>query len=162
MLKLGRDADLAQKALRAERLRQIAPEDFDRDLAVVLEVFGELHCRHPARTELPLHTVVLGEGDGRGVRLGGPARIACHGSEDDELPCFRPPLSSSRAASGSNILKTKKAHNSTSNPMARKATSLNEPGFLWNGRSGGHQEPTPSSRPQQTLVRARCAGRPPR
>ncbi len=62
MAQLGREPDLAQKALGAERLRQIGLEHLDRDLAIVFEVAREVHGRHAARAELALDAIAVGEG----------------------------------------------------------------------------------------------------
>ncbi len=59
---LGRDLDLAENTLGAQRRRQLRAEYLDRYLAVVLDVAREEHDGHAAGTEFPLEIVVIGEG----------------------------------------------------------------------------------------------------
>ena len=58
----ARDGDLAQEALRAERLRQLGAEDLQRDRTVVSPVVGEVHRRPSAAPELALDRVPVREG----------------------------------------------------------------------------------------------------
>ena len=83
MLEPGRDADLAGEAVRAERGGELGTEHLDRDLAVVLEVVGQVDGGHAALAELALDPVggaegtlklvaqVAGRGDRRVVGDGG-------------------------------------------------------------------------------------------
>ena len=54
--------DLAQEALAAEGGRQLRPEHLDGDLAVVLQVVGEVDHGHAAAPELALEAVLAGKG----------------------------------------------------------------------------------------------------
>ena len=45
-----------------ERRGQFGAQHLDRDLAAMLEVFGEVDRRHPTRAELALERVAVGEG----------------------------------------------------------------------------------------------------
>jgi len=47
------------------RLGEISTQDFDRDLAMVLEIFGEVDCCHTAGAKLALDAVAVGEGSTR-------------------------------------------------------------------------------------------------
>ncbi len=58
----GQDSDLAQEALRTHALRQIRMQDFQRDLAGVLHVEGEVDRSHPAAADLRLDLVPAGKG----------------------------------------------------------------------------------------------------
>ena len=49
MAEAGGGLDLAQEALGAERGGELGAEDLDGDLAVVLEIFGEIDGGHAAR-----------------------------------------------------------------------------------------------------------------
>ncbi len=62
MGKVRRNLDLAQKPLGAEGGSEIRPEDLHRHLAVVLEVLGEIHCRHAPSADFPLDGIAVGEG----------------------------------------------------------------------------------------------------
>ena len=81
MLEVGRDLDLAEETLRTDGRREFRAEDFDRDLAVMLQVPGEIDRRHPTSTDSPLDGVAVGEGGGEAVDVG-------HGAETDRLPGF--------------------------------------------------------------------------
>ena len=61
MVQVGGGRDLAQKALWAEGVDQLRPENFHGYLALVLEIVREVDRGHPARTELALKTVAVGE-----------------------------------------------------------------------------------------------------
>ncbi len=52
MLEGGGGGDLLDEALGAEDGRELGLKDLERDLAVVLEVEGQVDRRHPARAEL--------------------------------------------------------------------------------------------------------------
>ena len=83
MLELGADLDLAGEPLGTERGGELGAEHFHRDLAVVLEVLGEIDGGHAALAELALDPVggaegtlklvaqVAGRGDRRVVGDGG-------------------------------------------------------------------------------------------
>src|SRR5487761_2103158 len=64
MLQVGRGLDLGQEALAADHGRELGAQDLQRDLAVVLEIVGEINGRHAARAELALEAVAGGEGRG--------------------------------------------------------------------------------------------------
>ncbi len=53
--------DLAQETLGAQRGRQLRAQDFDRHLAAVFEVFGEIDHGHPATTELTIEGIAAGQ-----------------------------------------------------------------------------------------------------
>ena len=59
MLEARRDADLAAKAIRPERVRDLGAQHLERDHAVVLEVAREEDRRHPAAAELVLDRVAV-------------------------------------------------------------------------------------------------------
>ena len=56
------DLDLPQEPSGAERGGELGPQHLDRDLAVVLEVLGEIDGGHAALAELALDAVAVGEG----------------------------------------------------------------------------------------------------
>ena len=64
MLQRRGGLDLHHEPLGAEHGGELRLQDLERDLPVVLEVVGEVHRRHPARAELPLDPVTVGEGRG--------------------------------------------------------------------------------------------------
>ena len=76
MLELGADLDLAGEPLGTERGGELGAEHFHRDLAVVLEVLGEIDGGHAALAELPRNRVAVGESGADGVE-GGHARAHC-------------------------------------------------------------------------------------
>ena len=59
MLQVGGGLDLGQEAVGADHGGQLRPQHLHRDLAVVLEVVGEVDRRHPARAELALDGVAV-------------------------------------------------------------------------------------------------------
>jgi hypothetical protein len=67
MLEPGGEADLALEPLRAERLGQLRPQNFQGDGAVVLEIVRQVDRSHAARAELTLDTVAVGEGGGEAL-----------------------------------------------------------------------------------------------
>ena len=62
MVETRGDLDLAQEALGTERRSELRPQHLDRDVAVVLDVVGEIHGGHPAPAKLPLDGVAALEG----------------------------------------------------------------------------------------------------
>ena len=60
--------DLAQEPLGADDGGQLGPENLDRDLAVVLQVLGQIDRGHAALAELALDAVAAAEGGGERVR----------------------------------------------------------------------------------------------
>ena len=69
MLQVGGGLDLGEEPLGAEDGGELGVQHLERDLAVVLEVVGEVHRRHAARAELALDAVAVGErgGERQGV-----------------------------------------------------------------------------------------------
>jgi hypothetical protein len=63
MLQLGGGFDLAEEALDADALGQLAVHDLDGDIAVVTHVVGEIDVRHSARADEPLDLVAVGHRD---------------------------------------------------------------------------------------------------
>ena len=57
MLQPGGDLDLAGEALRAQGGGELGAEHLDRDLALVLQVFGQEDGGHAALAELALEQV---------------------------------------------------------------------------------------------------------
>jgi hypothetical protein len=51
-----------EEALSAEHRGEVRPEDFERHVAIVLHVTGEIDRGHPTRPELALERVAVGEG----------------------------------------------------------------------------------------------------
>ena len=62
VLEVGGGLDLAQEPLGADDRGQLGPQHLDRDLAVVLEVLGEVDGGHAALAELALEAVAVGTG----------------------------------------------------------------------------------------------------
>jgi hypothetical protein len=68
MIESGSEPDLSDESLSREGLGDFGAEDLDGHVAIVAEVTGEEDGGHPARAELAVDAVVLGEGGGqRGV-----------------------------------------------------------------------------------------------
>ena len=59
MVQLRRDLDLLQKPLRAECCGEVGAENFECDITVELQVFGEVNRRHTTRADLPLYGVAV-------------------------------------------------------------------------------------------------------
>ncbi len=53
--------DLAEEPLAAQRLGQVGVEDLDGDVAIVLEVAGEVDGRHATGAELAVDAAVGGQ-----------------------------------------------------------------------------------------------------
>ena len=62
MLELGRELDLAEEALGAERGGELGPEHLEGDQALVPQVAREIDRGHAALPELALDGVAAGEG----------------------------------------------------------------------------------------------------
>ena len=60
-MQLGRDFYLAEKPLGAQCGGEVGPEDFYRDLTVVLAVLGQVNGGHTTRTEFPIDGIAVGE-----------------------------------------------------------------------------------------------------
>jgi hypothetical protein len=54
VLEIGDDPDLTEESRRAQRGCDLRAEDFERDLALVTQVAGEVDGGHAALTQLPL------------------------------------------------------------------------------------------------------------
>ena len=78
MLQRGRRLDLDHEPLGAEHRGEFGLEDLDRDLAVVLEVLGEVDRRHAAGAELALDAVAVGQSSGEpGRGIGHSVSSSC-------------------------------------------------------------------------------------
>ncbi len=64
MLKIRGRLDLLHEPLGAQDGGEFRTQDLDGDLAVVFEIFREVHGRHAAGAELALDGVAVGEGGG--------------------------------------------------------------------------------------------------
>ena len=64
VLQGGDRLDLAEEPLGADDRGELRPQHLDRDLAIVLEVLGQIDGGHAALAELPLDAVAVGEGGG--------------------------------------------------------------------------------------------------
>jgi hypothetical protein len=70
MLELGRELDLAEEALGAERGGELGPEHLEGDQSLVPEVPREVNGGHAALPELALDGVAAGQRGGKGVDCG--------------------------------------------------------------------------------------------
>jgi hypothetical protein len=61
VIELGGDTDLVQKPLGAECRGELGSENLHRNLAVVLEILGEVDGGHAAGAEFTLDLVAIGE-----------------------------------------------------------------------------------------------------
>jgi hypothetical protein len=61
VLQVGGDLDLVQEPLGAEDGRKLRVENLDGDLAIVLQVVGEVDRRHAAAAELALDAIAVGQ-----------------------------------------------------------------------------------------------------
>ncbi len=59
-MELRSDFDLAEEPLRSQRCGKLRPQDFDRHLAVVFDVLGDVHSGHAAGADLMLDDVAVG------------------------------------------------------------------------------------------------------
>ena len=84
VVEAGGDPDLVEEPLGTEHGGQLGPQHLERDLAVVLEILGEIDRGHPALTQLALDPVAVDEDGSRQrghvpkLALGGGGR---HGRE---------------------------------------------------------------------------------
>ena len=62
MVEPGSDLYLSQKPIRTYGCSQFWTEDFDGDLAVVLQILSKIDDRHPPASQLPLDREAVGEG----------------------------------------------------------------------------------------------------
>ena len=61
MLEIRSELDLLEEALGAQNRRELRMQDFDRDLAVVANVLGQVDRRHSARAELAFDAIAAAE-----------------------------------------------------------------------------------------------------
>jgi len=61
VLQVGGDADLAEKAIGAERDRELRSEHLDGDLTLVLEIPGEVHGGHATFPHLAIERVPVAQ-----------------------------------------------------------------------------------------------------
>ena len=61
MLEVGRRLDLGQEPLGTDHRRELRAQHFDRYLAIVLDVVGEIYRRHTAGAEFALNCVAIRE-----------------------------------------------------------------------------------------------------
>ena len=69
------DLDLGEEPLGAEDRPELGAEHLERDLAVVLEVPGQVDRGHAASPELPLDPIAIAEHGGEAVRCGGHSAL---------------------------------------------------------------------------------------
>ena len=67
MLKIGRRLDFSEKPLRADDRGELGLEDLEGDVAVVLQILGQVHGGHAALAELALDRVAALEGSVQAV-----------------------------------------------------------------------------------------------
>ena len=67
MLQLGGGLDFREEPLAADHGGELGAQHLERDLAVVLEVLGQVDGGHAARAELALDAVAVGEGGDQSV-----------------------------------------------------------------------------------------------
>src|SRR5437870_10932172 len=80
MLQPRRELDFPFKPLGTERGGELGVEHFERDRAIVLQVVGEEHGRHPATAELTLDAVAVTKGQPETFReVSRAARPWCRG-----------------------------------------------------------------------------------
>jgi hypothetical protein len=75
VLQPGGDLDFAQEAFGAEGGREVGSQDFDRDLPVVSQVFGDVDGRHAADAEFPLDAVPTGQCSVQAPEIGHPRSL---------------------------------------------------------------------------------------
>ena len=88
MLEVGGGLDLREEPLRAEHGGQLGPEHLDGDLAVVLEVVGQVDGGHAALAQLALDLVGIGQGGLQATEEIGHWP-ACEGKSQYRSPCAR-------------------------------------------------------------------------
>jgi hypothetical protein len=71
MVELRGDVNLLQKPLGAERRSHVGPKRLYRNLAAMLQVFGEVDGRHTSMANLALYAISIGEGDRKRREHGG-------------------------------------------------------------------------------------------
>ena len=63
MLQLGRDLDLAVEPLRTDGCGQLRVEHLDGDVALMLQIQGQIDRGHAAATQLALDGISVGKSD---------------------------------------------------------------------------------------------------
>jgi hypothetical protein len=74
---VGRDLDLPNEAFGAEARGKLGPEDLDGNVAVMLQVLGEIDGGHTAAPDLPFDLITVGKGLGEGF-------LVFHGTRSSE------------------------------------------------------------------------------
>jgi hypothetical protein len=62
VLQVGSGLDLGEEPFGSDHGGQLRPKYLECDLALVLEILGEVHSGHATRAELTLEAVAVGEG----------------------------------------------------------------------------------------------------
>ncbi len=60
-IQAGGQLNLSKKAFAAEGFGEIGSEHLDRDFPIVLVVVGQVDRRHPARAELAVDPIAIGQ-----------------------------------------------------------------------------------------------------
>jgi hypothetical protein len=76
VLEIGSRPDLLDEPISDEHRRQLGAEHLDRDLALVLEVLGQVDCGHAALPGVALDAVAAREGRGEATGRSGHRRSA--------------------------------------------------------------------------------------
>ena len=82
--------DLLHEPLGAEHGGELRLQHLDRDLAIVLQVLGEIDRRHAALAELALDAVAIGEGVLQRALMFGQRSPRGAGGAENVLPSARP------------------------------------------------------------------------
>ncbi len=72
VLEVGRRLDLGEEPLGPDYRGEFGTQDLDRHVALVAQIAGQVDRRHPARAELALDPVAVGQGGGERRHRGVP------------------------------------------------------------------------------------------
>lgn len=67
MLQRCRERDLLEEALGPELRGELGAQQLERDPPAMLQILGQIHRRHAARTQLTLDAIAIGERGAEGL-----------------------------------------------------------------------------------------------
>src|SRR5215211_1275155 len=124
MLEISGGLDLREKPFGTDDRGELRTQNLDRNLAVVLQVQGEVYSRHATLADLAVDTVTLGE---CGLQANGPECRVCHGRQTCGTPVVTSMATLAGAVAGPCGVMTGHISSDVEEPARRGADGSNHP-----------------------------------